>query len=292
MGSVKTIVSLAAKVCERSDMATSLLRSIPVKGKGRILNHISAEWYQKEVTARCSGLIYRLDLRDLVQRQIYFNIYDRREVSVAVNLTPVGGTCIDAGANQGAFALPMSRKVGAKGIVHAFEADSTIFKRLVLNSKLNGLDNVLKCHNLAISNTETTVTFHRAGIQNSGWGTLASFEIGSSETERVRAVSLDTFVGERDIKRVDFLKADIEAYEPELLAGARKSLEHQVFRHILIECNGTRLSQRGISFADLLDPLWSAGYRPDRLNMHLFERIREGSIDFSRVCTSFLFSAG
>jgi FkbM family methyltransferase len=45
-----------------------------------------------------------------------------------------------------------------------------------------------------------------------------------SEKVKVRVSSLDTFIRETGIKRIDFLKIEAEGWEPEILSGASRAL--------------------------------------------------------------------
>jgi hypothetical protein len=98
------IFSAAAMTCERSAAAAELFRRLNFKGKGRIIQHLRSESMNREVTADCNGVSFRLDLRDDVQPEIYFNVYETAEIRAALNSIPAGGVCLDVGANCGAFA--------------------------------------------------------------------------------------------------------------------------------------------------------------------------------------------
>ena len=250
-----------------------------------------AESISREVVANCGGVIYRLDLRDDVQRELYFGIYERREIREALKLIPSDGICLDAGANNGAFALQFAKKVGPKGQVHAFEPDSIVYSRLKANCLLNGFESRLKCHQLAVSNVTGTVTFHKSDSKHSGWGSLADFKDIAVGAENVQSVTLDDFLAKENISGVDFLKVDVEAHEPELLEGARNSLRNHVFRFILIEFNGSRLRERGKSLEDFLNPLLIAGYEVIRPRADELRQILAGSIPNETVLINFLFAA-
>ena len=46
----------------------------------------------------------------------------------------------------------------------------------------------------------------------------------NSRTESVETVTLDSFVRENKLERVDFIKADIEGFERHMLQGAQETL--------------------------------------------------------------------
>lgn len=285
------IFSLAARICERSAITADVVRRLDFRGKGRIVQRMRSESVSREVTARCDGIRYHLDLRDDVQRELYFNVYERADLGSALELIPVGGVCLDVGANNGAYALPFARRVGACGLVHAFEADPTVFSRLQSNSHLNGFENILKCHQVAVSNVTGPHLFYKSNSDHSGWGSLVEFDDIAAQKETVEAVTLDDFVRSEKLGRVDFLKVDVEAFEPELMEGAMTSLLNRVFRFILIEFNGIRLAERGKSLEDFLKPLSMAGYTPIKLRLELLREMREGRVPPASVCTNFLFAA-
>src|SRR5579862_2553572 len=97
------LFSCAARLCDKSEAARSVLRDFDFKGKGRIVARIMPEAIGPEVMATCRGIRYQLDLRDDIQRNLYFNCTDcdERELKCALDLVPVGGTCVDVGANIG-----------------------------------------------------------------------------------------------------------------------------------------------------------------------------------------------
>jgi FkbM family methyltransferase len=287
------LFSCAARVCEKSPAASNFVRNFAFAGKNRIVARVRPEAIGPEIIATCQGVRYRLDLHDHLQRDLYFNCNpsDELELRCALHLIPVGGTCIDVGANIGVFALPFAKRVGDRGTVHAFEPDPANFARLEANAVLNGFDHVVKCHQLAVSNASGEVSFYRSDSSESGWGSMVEFKDISVGREIVRAITLDDFLAAEKIEKVDLLKVDVEAHEPELLEGSRRSLGAQVFQFILIECNGVRLAQRGKVLDDLLRPILGAGYLP-QFREQTLHGLQAGVIPFETVCTSFMFAAG
>ena len=284
------ICALAARTCEKSPLAADLVRKVDFKGKGRIVQRIRSGAMAREIVASCDGIQFQLDLRDDIQRELYFNIYEREDLKVALDLIPVGGACIDIGANNGAFALQFAKKVGPAGVVHAYEPDPTIFSRLWSNRSLNRFEKVLHCHRAAVSNVNGSVTFHGSDPGHSGWGSLIEFSDIAVRSSAVNATTLDAIVTSENLDRVDFLKIDVEANEPEVLAGGKAALERQIFRYIMIEFNGVRLAERGKTLEDLLQPLNSAGYAPVTLRTDLMHKMLQHLVPPDNIVTNFLFA--
>lgn len=284
------ICALAARTCELSPLAAGLVRNLDFKGKGRIVQRIRSGAIARDVVVTCDGVQYQLDLRDDIQREMYFNIYERRDLRLALDLIPAGGTCLDIGANNGAFALQFARKVGRTGTVHAYEPDPAIFSRLLANCLLNGFETVLHCHRLAVSNVSGPVCFHGSAPGHSGWGSLEEFSDIAVQTADVEATTLDSIIECEGLSCVDLLKVDIEAHEPELLAGAARALAAHTFRYILIEFNGIRLAERGKTLEEFLRPLTATGYAPVRLRTRLMHQMLDREVPPETVLTNFLFA--
>ncbi len=242
----------------------------------------------QEHPVECGGLRFELDLKDDAQRAIYFDCYEPRDLEMIGPLIPPGGTCVDAGANVGFYTLHLAKRVGPSGRVFAFEPDPRNASRLRRNVALNAFEGIVEVTEAAVSDRNGSGTFHRSDETHSGWGSLAS-HAGEISSIEVATTTLDSFLEARKIERVDFLKADVEGSEIELLRGAERSLEKRRFRRLFIEFNGVRLAERGLTFADFLSPLESAGYRPAAAHAGLVDRMRRGIVPPHTVWPNLLF---
>lgn len=136
----------------------------------------------------------------------------------AVTLRP-GDNVIDAGANIGVFSLFAAQKVGMSGRVIAFEPIKEACALLSKNVASNSLSNITVAP-LALGENAATVSFSKDE------GLLGSSGLAEKggEREDVDQVTLDAYVTENDIKRVDFIKADIEGMERFFLKGAETTI--------------------------------------------------------------------
>jgi FkbM family methyltransferase len=83
--------------------------------------------------------------------------------------------------------------------------------------------------------------------------------------EPVVSVSLDALASALGLDRLDFIKADIEGWELQMLFGARHSLEK--FRPVLLlELTGAHLARAGHRLDDAFAFLRSCGYRAFELS--------------------------
>ncbi|MEA2901554.1 MAG: hypothetical protein QOH36_1441 [Actinomycetota bacterium] len=162
----------------------------------------------------------------------YRHIPDGRDItdSVLAAIRPhvqPDAVCLDVGANIGLYSLGLSH-LAPQGKVYAFEPSPNAYGHLQANLATNGAANVDAC-NLAVGDSVGTVRFHdfsffSAGSFSSDEGSLLSSESYGSESFEAATTTLDDFVADRGLDRVDFVKVDVEGAEMSVLAGAEKTL--------------------------------------------------------------------
>ncbi len=134
-----------------------------------------------------------------------------------------GDVVIDAGAWIGDF----SAYAVAKGATaYAFEPISHIYNYLCKTAALND-GRIIPC-NSGLGKENYTVEASLCGMGNS-----VVFDRGTQKTENVKIVSLDSFVEENNLQKIDFIKADIEGAERDLLLGAKNVLKTMAPKIIL-----------------------------------------------------------
>ena len=119
---------------------------------------------------------------------------------------------LDIGANIGVTAAILSQHV-PQGHVYAFEPGRQVFHALKSNIDANALTNVTPL-NMAVSDKAGTVQF----AENSAWGHI------SDRGMPVEATTIDEFVKRHSLKRIDFIKIDVEGFEQCVLEGAATTL--------------------------------------------------------------------
>lgn len=130
-----------------------------------------------------------------------------------------GDVVFDLGANIGTTALLFSRAVGEGGRVFAFEPVFHHALRLTLEA--NGADNVQVVPQ-AVSDSVGEGVF---SLTDLGIDSRLTARTDSSGGQRIPLVTLDAFVENEGIDRVDFIKMDIEGAEEMAIRGARRLVE-------------------------------------------------------------------
>jgi FkbM family methyltransferase len=137
-----------------------------------------------------------------------------------------GDTVIDAGAAVGDFSAYSAAK-GAQA--YAFEPSNDMYEILCKASELNENKIIPVKKGLSDSNGDVNFFINAGG---SGGNTLishfndkSSIEKGVRIESKIAVTTLDKFAQENKLARVDFIKADIEGAERNLLAGAKNVLK-------------------------------------------------------------------
>jgi FkbM family methyltransferase len=131
-----------------------------------------------------------------------------------------GDYVIDAGANFGLFSVLAGEKIGESGKAYAFEPIIESRKLLLKNLNVNKVNNVKIISN-ALGENNNKIEFV---IFNNLEGSSGYFQ-GDFPKEKVDQIKLDDFVKKNGIKKVDFIKADIEGMERDLLFGAEEIIK-------------------------------------------------------------------
>jgi FkbM family methyltransferase len=171
----------------------------------------------------------------------YNKSFEDKTLEVFLSHLKEGDTVLDIGANIGMFSLVASSALKNKGIIHAFEPSQSTYNILKQNIIANNCDNV-KIHRLALSDADGILTLSTPKVK---YGTDAFAYLSNSQdttenkdaqNESVEVKTLDNFLSENNIEKVDLIKIDIEGAELLCFKGAEKLLSRHDKPIILFEC--------------------------------------------------------
>ena len=144
-----------------------------------------------------------------------FGEYSEAEVDVFRGMVRPDDVCIDGGALFGEHTLALSDLCPA-GHVIAFEPQRIPFQILCGNAQLNSADNI-DAERAALGALEGhTRVEPLSPYQDSPWGLSKAGTHG----DRVRVRTIDSL----NLRRLDFVKLDLEGAEPDAILGAKETL--------------------------------------------------------------------
>jgi FkbM family methyltransferase len=126
---------------------------------------------------------------------------------------------IDAGAWIGDFS---AYAVSKGAVVYAFEPGKKIFTELEKTAALN--DEKIIAVNKGLGCGDSELPLYDSPFGSIGLTTMNSGK-QQKALETIKITSIDKFVEDNNIPRVDFIKADIEGAERDMLRGAQNTLK-------------------------------------------------------------------
>ena len=224
-------------------------RRFPIRrGKLRIIDSLWQTLLSDRSTHRVATLKHgrfkmSCDLKEMLQRQFYFfgTYFLEEDILRCWEATARWAKVVlDVGANAGIYSLA-ALAVQPDVVVHAFEPTPEIAARLRATAKLNGLKN-LYVHEVAVlrDDGQATLKRFRGELGNNEGMNFVIRDIGNSDAERVKTVSLDQFCQDHSIDQVDLLKLDVQGQEYSALKGAERLIRAGRIGTIFMELNWAR----------------------------------------------------
>jgi FkbM family methyltransferase len=184
-----------------------------------------------------------------------FKQHHRALLPILRRLVARDAVIFDVGAHAGQYTKLLAR-LAPEGFVYAIEPGSytrTILRLAVACNRLSKRVTILP---LALGDhaghATLTMPVKRSGAYGFGLAHLGPSDREHSLTEVVEVRTLDMLVASLGLKRLDFIKADIEGHEGALLRGARETLA-RLQPTVLLEMNAEQLERAG----DRLENAWS-----------------------------------
>jgi len=220
---------------------------------------------------------------------ILTGVIEPSQTKLMEKIVKPGMNVFDLGANFGWFSLVLSKLVGSSGRVYSFEADPTLIDILKENIKLNNSSNI-SIQPIAVSNNEGISKFSL----NESYDTRNQLDSisNSGNTIDVEVISLDEFCKKENLKKVDFIKMDIEGSEPKALEGMKKIISDNPQLKIIMEFNQNAMSSVGTSPENLINFLQNAGFIIEEIDETIpgkLKKINKDELLKKTVCNCYCF---
>jgi FkbM family methyltransferase len=209
---------------------------------------------------RLPGGDWWLAQNDELSASLLIGEFENGERLLLERLLQPGMTVLDIGAHHGLYTLLASRKVGGKGRVFSFEPSERERKRLATHLRLNFRSNV-SIEPCALGAEGGMAQLFLPDETQSVLNSLRPPQTDSCARRAwVTVVSLDEFLAQRNVAKVDFIKMDVEGGELDVFRGAERTLTQRPRPMILAEVSDRRTRPWGYAARELLAFLVTRGF--------------------------------
>jgi FkbM family methyltransferase len=210
-------------------------------------------------------------------------VFEPSSTEIVKHLVKSGDVVLDVGANIGYYSVILSKLVGEEGKVYCFEPTDHYGKVLKMNLAENNARNV-EIFKVGLSNQKSEVQIQ---IGPSSATLHSPGKVPLLFTETIQLISLDEWLEDRNLTKIDFIKIDIDGHEPLFLQGAWNALD-RYNPTILLEVSHPHYLDAGFTAWDFYDLLKGRGYR-----IYFEDKLTEITTkeDFLIKCGNFAYSA-
>jgi FkbM family methyltransferase len=163
----------------------------------------------------------RVDKRTAPFEILNFGSYEKGEAEVMLSLIKPGDTVFDIGANIGWYSLTIAKHFPT-ALIYAFEPMTPTFALMQRNLDANRVTSVT-AFNLGFSDRAETLTFFYDPDHSSK--TSAADLTGGAHRVQAHVQRLDDLVAEKNVRKVDFIKCDVEGAEILVYRGGIETLK-------------------------------------------------------------------
>ncbi|MCC6182564.1 MAG: FkbM family methyltransferase [Bacteroidia bacterium] len=184
-----------------------------------------------------------------------FDQYELEDSEMLYKLVSDGDTIFDIGANIGWYSNHLSKKLPSSKI-YSFEPIPETFAQIKRNTELNQAKNII-LNNVALSDKVQTLTFYYSPLIT-GASSAANITENEAMTKlECQTSTIDKFISENNITRLDFIKCDVEGAEFMVYKGGSEAIK----------------TYKPIVFTEMLRK-WAAkfGYHPNDI-IHFFKEL-------------------
>ncbi len=230
----------------------TFLRALPASVRTRLLESYpnlrkaAPEGMRFVYTQYLGDISVNIDTRFKVERIMWTGMYEPPLIRLLQSLDIRGWACFDVGANIGAITLALAKLTGSDGEIYAFEPGPPNLGRLRDNLNLNP-ELSKRAEMIAAGVGRSPGELYWAEEKGNPGNAL----LGKTGTHQIKIITLDDFVHERAISKLDFVKIDVEGMELDVMQGAAETLRR--FHPMLYFETLPRYTESGAgaTFADL-----------------------------------------
>jgi FkbM family methyltransferase len=187
--------------------------------------------------------------------------YEPETVALLREHVRPGNIVFDIGANEGVMSACAAALVGSDGCVVAIEPQSRLLDLLEINLALNSTGRYHVVHGAVSDHDNDRVTLSLHAENNTGGSSIVRKYRWSRKSEQVATYTVEHLAKLYGIHHIDFVKIDVEGYEPEVALALHPLLTDRRIGKVLIDYHASILRARGISSQSVHEGILGRGYR-------------------------------
>ncbi len=164
-----------------------------------------------------------LDKRHIFKEILNFGDYESVELKMIKRFLKEDSVVLDIGANIGWYSINLSKSV-PQGRIISFEPMPRTYDYLNMNINLNQMRNI-KTYNIGLSNNAGYFSFYYNRNYTGATSLVDIIKEDNVVIVKCRVEKLDGFLMKTKIKRVDFIKCDVEGAEKFVIEGGLETIK-------------------------------------------------------------------
>jgi len=239
----------------------------------KIVFNIYRKFFARQSLAGLNRYLYTLSLKGLGVNNYENDYYSGEHYFLSkLNFNTENDVIFDVGANVGNYAIHL-RKLFPKSKIYSFEPHPRIFEHLKENCK-EGFD----IYNFGLGDEAKDLLLYdyideQEGSEHASLykDVFDSIYKRNTTSYNIQIKTVDDFVKENNIKRINLLKSDTEGHDFSVLLGAKSSIENNIIDIIHFEFNSMNTASK-VFFKDFFNYL---------INFDLYRLLPKGVIKIS-----------
>lgn len=213
--------------------------------------------------------LIQIDAFDSLGLHANNGVFEPEETILCQQLIQCDDRVLDIGANIGYYTLLFCDLVSPDGHVTAIEPDQKNFEILQQNLASQYSNQTVSLHQTALGESARSAQLFHA-TENMGMHRLYASVCCSDQSTEVSVIKGDDLA----LAPLDFIKIDIEGYEPAALSGLANTIQQSPHLKILCEFSPLSLWEAGFSPMIFLNEMRTYGLRPIVRNKQHWETIK------------------
>ncbi len=186
--------------------------------------------------------------------------YESENFSFLKSCCKEGAVILDIGAHIGLFSAIAAKLAGSRGRVFAFEPAPNTTPVLHQTIRINKLAHLIEPVNQAMGKDTGKITFFISDEEADNSNSLVSYKDDRKlNGVEVEVNTIDNFIGEKKLTKVDFIKIDVEGAEYDTLRGGG-----EVFKKLrpcfILAIHPEPIEKKGDKLEDIYDLLVQLNY--------------------------------